>query len=67
MGYPHSACFKVLVFLVVEVMSMDAPSHTIRTLEDMNEVACASEKEGSVKTCHPTSNNSNRELFESHL
>jgi hypothetical protein len=68
MGYPHSARLKVLVLLVVEVMSMDASSHAICALEDMDKVACASEKEGSIKACHPTSNDSNRELLtQSHL
>jgi hypothetical protein len=67
MGYPHSACLKVLVLLVVEVMSMDPSSDAIRALEDMNEVACALEKEGSIEACHPTSDNSNRGWTNGHL
>jgi hypothetical protein len=67
MGYPHGACLKVLVLLAVEIMSMDASSHAIRSFEDMDEVACTLEKEGRIKTRHPTSDYSNRKLSRRHL
>lgn len=59
MRYPHGACLKVLVLLVIEIMSMDASSHAIRAFEDMDEVARALEKEGRIETRDPSSDNSN--------
>lgn len=67
MGYPHCACLEVLVLLVVEIMGVDASSYAIRAFEDMNEVACTLEKEGSIKTRHATSDNSHRKRSRGHL
>jgi hypothetical protein len=48
-GYPHSACLKVLV---LRALCVDAPSSDL-CLEKMDEMACTLEKEGSKKTYHP--------------
>jgi len=61
MGYPHSPCLEVLILLIVEVVGINASSYAVCAFEDMDAVACTSEKEGSVETCHSTSNNSDRE------
>jgi hypothetical protein len=50
-----------LILLVVEVMCVNASSQAICALEDMDEMACALEKEGCIKTCNTTSDNSDRE------
>lgn len=42
-------------------MCVDASSQAICALKDMDEMACALEKEGSIKTCYSTSDDSDRE------
>ena len=61
MGYTHGTCFVVLVLFVRKIVCVDTPSYAISSLEDVDLMAGASEKEGRIKTCHSRSNNSHRE------
>jgi hypothetical protein len=61
MGYAHGTCLVVLVLFVRKVVRVDSPPYAVSSLEDVDSMTRASEKECRIKTCHSRSNNSNRE------
>lgn len=56
---PHSACFEVLVLVVVESMGVDASPDTVAGLEDMDHVSLSLKKHGGVEASRTGSHNSN--------